>query len=32
LLPNLRGVSEADKDAMLKVGESDRMTLRFIKE
>lgn len=32
LLPNLRGVSRADKDAMLKVGESDRMTLRFIKE
>lgn len=31
LPPNLRGVSEADKPKYLAIGESDRMTLRFIK-
>lgn len=30
LLPNLR-IDEADKDAYRKIGESDRMTLKFIK-
>ncbi len=31
LLPNLRGVTEADKPKYLQIGESDRMTLRFVK-
>ncbi len=31
LPPNLRGVPEADKPKYLAIGESDRMTLRFIK-
>jgi predicted methyltransferase len=32
LLPSLRGVSDADKANMAAIGESDRMTLRFIKK
>ena len=32
LLPSLRGVSDADKANMAAIGESDRMTLRFVKE
>ncbi len=31
LPPNLRGVSDADKAKYLEIGESDRMTLRFVK-
>lgn len=31
LPPNLRGVSEADKPKYQAIGESDRMTLRFVK-
>jgi predicted methyltransferase len=31
LPPNLRGVAEADKAKYLEIGESDRMTLRFVK-
>lgn len=31
LPPNLRGVSDADKPKYLAIGESDRMTLRFVK-
>ena len=31
LPPNLRGVPEADKPKYLAIGESDRMTLRFVK-
>lgn len=31
LLPNLRNVSEADEARMRAIGESDRMTLRFVK-
>lgn len=31
LPPNLRGVSEADKPKYLAIGESDRMTLLFVK-
>ncbi|MDA0830923.1 MAG: methyltransferase [Proteobacteria bacterium] len=32
LLPNLRNVAEEDKAAIVAIGESDRMTLRFVKE
>jgi len=32
LLPNLRNVPEEDKARLAAIGESDRMTLRFIKE
>ena len=32
LLPNLRNIADEDKDKMVEIGESDRMTLRFIKE
>ena len=32
LLPNLRNISETDKSKMIEIGESDRMTLRFIKD
>jgi predicted methyltransferase len=32
LLPNLRGVEDDDKADIISIGESDRMTLRFIKE
>lgn len=31
LPPNLRGVSDADKPKYLAIGESDRMTLKFVK-
>ena len=31
LLPNLRGIEGDDKAAMMAIGESDRMTLKFIK-
>lgn len=31
LPPNLRGVSDADKSKYLAIGESDRMTLKFVK-
>ena len=31
LPPNLRNVSEADKSRFLAIGESDRMTLKFVK-
>ncbi len=31
LPPNLRGVSDADRAKYLEIGESDRMTLRFVK-
>jgi len=31
LPPNLRGISEADKPQYLAIGESDRMTLKFVK-
>ncbi len=31
LPPNLRGVAEADKPKYIAIGESDRMTLRFVK-
>jgi predicted methyltransferase len=32
LLPNLRNVADEDKAAIMAIGESDRMTLRFVKE
>ena len=32
LLPSLRGVKDDDKADIISIGESDRMTLRFIKE
>ena len=32
LLPNLRNIADDDKDKMVEIGESDRMTLRFIKD
>ena len=32
LLPSLRGVADDDKANIMSIGESDRMTLRFIKE
>jgi len=32
LLPNLRGITDESKEAIMKIGESDRMTLKFIKE
>ena len=32
LLPNLRGVKDEDKAKIMSIGESDRMTLRFVKE
>ena len=32
LLPSLRGVEDVDKEDIISIGESDRMTLRFIKE
>ena len=32
LLPNLRGIDDGNKSAMKKIGESDRMTLKFIKD
>ena len=32
LLPNLRNIVDEDKDKMIKIGESDRMTLRFVKD
>jgi len=32
LPPNLRNVSEADKPKYLAIGESDRMTLKFVKQ
>ncbi|MDA0237623.1 MAG: methyltransferase [Proteobacteria bacterium] len=32
LLPNLRNVADEDKAAIIAIGESDRMTLRFVKE
>ena len=32
LLPNLRNIADKDKDKMVEIGESDRMTLRFIKD
>ena len=32
LLPNLRNIADKDKDKMIEIGESDRMTLRFIKD
>ena len=32
LLPSLRGVGDDDKANIISIGESDRMTLRFIKE
>ena len=32
LLPSLRGVADEDKVNIMSIGESDRMTLRFIKE
>ena len=32
LLPSLRGVADEDKANIMSIGESDRMTLRFIKE
>jgi predicted methyltransferase len=32
LLPGLRGVADDDKANIISIGESDRMTLRFIKE
>ncbi len=31
LPPNLRGVADADKAKYREIGESDRMTLRFVK-
>jgi predicted methyltransferase len=31
LPPNLRGVSDADRAKFLAIGESDRMTLKFVK-
>jgi predicted methyltransferase len=32
LLPNLRNIADEDKVAIAAIGESDRMTLRFVKE
>lgn len=32
LLPNLRNIADEDKEAISAIGESDRMTLRFVKE
>ena len=32
LLPNLRGLENDEKDYYRKIGESDRMTLKFVKE
>ena len=32
LLPSLRGVADEDKANIISIGESDRMTLKFIKE
>jgi len=32
LPPNLRGVPEADMEKMRAIGESDRMTLKFVKD
>ena len=32
LLPSMRGVSDQDKPSIKAIGESDRMTLKFIKE
>ena len=32
LLPNLRGLKNDEKDYYRKIGESDRMTLKFVKE
>ena len=32
LLPNLRNIANEDKVAIAAIGESDRMTLRFVKE
>jgi len=32
LLPNLRNIADKDKNKMVEIGESDRMTLRFIKD
>ena len=32
LLPSLRGVEDDDKANIISIGESDRMTLRFVKE
>ena len=32
LLPNLRNVADADIEKMRAIGESDRMTLRFVKD
>ena len=32
LLPNLRNIADEDKDKMVDIGESDRMTLRFVKD
>ena len=32
LLPNLRNIADEDKEAISSIGESDRMTLRFVKE
>jgi predicted methyltransferase len=32
LLPNLRGLENDEKDHYRKIGESDRMTLKFVKE
>jgi predicted methyltransferase len=31
LPPNLRGVADADRPRFLAIGESDRMTLKFVK-
>ena len=31
LLPNLRGINDKQKEEFLKIGESDRMTLKFVK-
>ena len=32
LPPNLRNIADEDKDKMVDIGESDRMTLRFVKD
>jgi predicted methyltransferase len=32
LLPNLRDITDENKEVMMQIGESDRMTLKFIKE
>ena len=32
LPPNLRGVAEADRAKFLAIGESDRLTMKFVKE